>query len=296
MNKSQIYKPDDAFKRKARAHQFAFRDDVLNVCCDERNPQVVLSAEAAKQGLMFFDGYRDLISKRAGGFKGTALFANMLRSEHIPYNIFMPMETDQCASIKLFSNIIGIDIDQILDIKIEFAGNRSREEYLNDGTSFDAYISYIATDGNIGGIGVEVKYTEQGYRLGSKEKSDILDPNGRYFNITKASGYFYSGFNIECFIRDNDLRQIWRNHILGYAMINKNDIMYFHHIHLYPEGNVHFRDKALPAYRRLLTDKGSSSFIELTYEKLLGDMSLYFVSDLQKCWIDYLRNRYLVKE
>lgn len=252
MNKSRIYKPDDAFKSKARAHQFAFRDDVLNVCCDERNPQVVLSAEAAKQGLMFFEGYRDLICQRAGGFKGTALFANMLRSEHIPYNIFTPMETDQCASVKLFSNIIGIDI--------------------------------------------EVKYTEQGYRLGSKEKSDILNSNGKYLNITNASGYFHSEFNIECFVQDNDLRQIWRNHILGYAMINKNDIMYFHHIHLYPEGNVHFRDKALPTYRRLLTDKGSSSFIELTYEKLLSDMSLYFVSDLQKRWIDYLRDRYLVEE
>lgn len=295
MTKSRIYKQDDAFKGKARAHQFAFRDIVLNVSCDEKNPQVMLPSEAAKQGLMFFEGYRDLICQRAGGFKGTALFANMLRSEHIPYNIFTPMETDLFVAAKLFSSIIGIEIDRILDIKIEFAGDNSRDVYLNDGTSFDAYISYIAKDGNKGGIGVEVKYTEQGYRLGDKEKEDILDSNGRYNLISDLSGYFSESMSILRFVDDNDLRQIWRNHILGYAMVNNGDIVYFHHIHLYPEGNRHFGEKALPAYKSLLSNKGKFSFIGLTYEDLFDKMASFFVLDTHRSWIDYLRSRYLVE-
>lgn len=293
MIKGRICKSDDNFKRAARAHQFKFRDEILKVAYDAKNPEVMLPPEVAKEGLIFYEGYRTSI-KKTKEFNTTALFSNMLRSEHIPYNIFVPMKLDCLNTANLFNEIIGGGIARISDIEIEFAGKKERSEYLSDGTSFDAYVKYEANDGRTGAIGIEVKYTEGGYRLGKTEGEAIQKTDGAYKLKTEQSGYFYEGLDIKRFLTDNSLRQIWRNHILGYAMKSSDNIAYFHHMHLYPEGNTHFSKHALPKYKKLLTPKGKESFIDITYEKLFGLMRKYFVTDEQIRWIDYLQNRYIV--
>jgi hypothetical protein len=47
MIKGKTYRYDE-FKAKARVHQFAFRENELNDFYDEKNPQVILSPDAAK--------------------------------------------------------------------------------------------------------------------------------------------------------------------------------------------------------------------------------------------------------
>lgn len=219
----------------------------------------------------------------------------MLRSEHIPYNIFTPMEKDMRAATALFNEVIGGGISYIDNIHIEFAGQSAdRSEYLNDGTSFDTFIEYTSTEGYKGGIGIEVKYTENGYRIGVKEKEDIENPNGLYQQVSEESNYFISSLDIKSFIKANHLRQIWRNHILGYSMLKKGEIKRFHYIHLYPEGNRHFH-KAVPEYKQLLTEQGRNSFIDLTYESLFKLIDSHFKQGKQKEWLEYLRKRYIVK-
>ena len=294
MSKDKTYRYDDNFKAKARKHQFEFRENELNDFYDEKNPQVILTPEAAKKGLIFCDTYREFIRTKLKSFKATALCSNMLRSEHIPYNIFTPMEEDLDAAVSLFNEIIGGGMSSIEDIKIEFAGDADNNEYLNDGTSFDAFIKYKSTDGRDGGIGIEVKYTENGYRIGEKEKRDIEDLSSKYHQRTKESDYFVPSLDVLSFIKANHLRQIWRNHILGYAMLRRGDILHFHHIHLYPEGNAHFHKRAIPEYRQLLTEEGEHTFIALTFEELFALLSKYFTSPKQVEWQDYLRRRYIV--
>ena len=292
--RQKIYPQDDAFKRKARAHQFDYRDKVLGVTYDAKNPQVMLTPDAAKLGLNFYERYRDEIRKEMGQFDDNALCANMLRSEHIPYNVFTPMKLDLEQAAALFNRLIGGGITRITEVLIEFAGIDYRQHYLNDHTSFDAYIAYDATDGTKGGIGIEVKYTERGYPLGVQEGKNLKDQKHPYHTITRASGYLKDDCHIEDFAKQNHLRQIWRNHMLGYSMMNNGDIQRFHHIHFYPAGNTHFSEHALPEYRQLLTDKGAESFIELTYEALFDLMKQYFITNDQQAWIDYLEKRYLV--
>ena len=295
MIKGKTYRYDDEFKKKARAHQFAYRENVLNDFYDEKNPQVILSPDAAKQGLIFCETYRELIKSKVKSFKFSALFSNMLRSEHIPYNIFTPMEKDLDAAIVLFNEVIGGGISCINNIHIEFAGQSAdRSEYLNDGTSFDSFIEYTSIDGSIGGIGIEVKYTENGYRIGDKEKADIEKPDGAYKIISEESNYFISSLDTKSFIKANHLRQIWRNHILGYSMLKKGEIKRFHYIHLYPEGNRHFHKYAVPEYKQLLTEQGRNSFIDLTYESLFKLINSHFKRKEQKEWLEYLRKRYIV--
>lgn len=146
MIKGKTYRYDDEFKAKARAHQFAFRENELNDFYDEKNPQVILSPDAAKQGLIFCDTYRELIRSKVKSFKSSVLFSNMLRSEHIPYNIFTPMEEDINATAMLFNEIIGGGVSKINRILIEYAGTADKSEYLNDGTSFDTFIEYISAE------------------------------------------------------------------------------------------------------------------------------------------------------
>lgn len=55
------YRYDDEFKRWARALQFAYREDVLHDFNEYRAPQVLLSEENAKRGLIFYEGFCDLI-------------------------------------------------------------------------------------------------------------------------------------------------------------------------------------------------------------------------------------------
>ena len=130
MNKGKTYRYDDKFKAKARKHQFDFRENELNDSYDEKNPQVILTPGAAKKGLIFCDTYRDLIRNEIKSFSANALCSNMLRSEHIPYNIFTPMWEDRDAMVLLFNEIIGGGISAITKIKIEFAGNTDINEYL----------------------------------------------------------------------------------------------------------------------------------------------------------------------
>lgn len=294
MIKGKTYRYDDEFKAKARAHQFAFRENELNNFYDEKNPQVILSPDVAKQGLIFYETYRELIKSKVKSFKSSVLFSNMLRSEHIPYNIFTPMEEDLDATTTLFNEIIGGGISRITRILIEYAGSADKSEYLNDGTSFDTFVEYVSSDGSIGGIGIEVKYTENGYPIGAKERQDIENRDGLYHQMKQKSHWYIPTLDIISFIKANHLRQIWRNHILGYSMLCRGDIRHFHHIHLYPQGNKHFFEYAIPEYKSLLTNCGKTTFIDLTYESLFDMISKIFISDKQQDWLKYLRRRYMI--
>lgn len=294
MIRGKKYRYDDEFKAKARAHQFAFRENELNDFFDEKNPQVILSPDAAKQGLIFCDIYRELIKSKVKSFKYSVLFSNMLRSEHIPYNIFIPLEEDLDATVMLFNEIIGGGILKINHIRIEFAGDADKSEYLNDGTSFDTFIEYVSSDGSIGGIGIEVKYTENSSPIGVKEKQNIENLDGLYYQITKKSQWYNSTLDTRLFIKANHLRQIWRNHILGYSMLCRGDIQRFHHVHLYPQGNKYFHEYAIPEYKTLLTKCGKESFIDLTYESLFAMLSKYFRSYKHQEWLKYLQKRYII--
>ena len=64
------------------------------------------------------------------------------------------------------------DISSINKIWIEYPGKYNPSKYLHDKTSFDTFIDYTTTSGLRGGIGIEVKYTEVGYKIGKKEKDE----------------------------------------------------------------------------------------------------------------------------
>lgn len=289
------YKPDDKFKRWARALQFDYRENVLKDFNEYRAPQVLLKEDNAKRGLIFYEGFRDLILSKTGNV-ATPLTANMLRSEHIPYNLFTPLETMPEIATEVFSKMIGMPIKQVSAITIEYAGKGDKSLYLNDRTSFDTFVEYLTPDHRKGGIGIEVKYTENEYPLGDKEGKDIAGDNRLYADMTAQSGYYLPQLEISMFLTAHHLRQIWRNHILGYSMLHKGDIDFIHHVHIYPEHNEHFHNLALLEYRTLLTEKGKESFKTITYENYFDALDQYRDDEKVADWVKYLRKRYLGME
>lgn len=293
------------FKQAARSHQARFRESVLRV---EHGPHPhVLKEEDARKGLIFFEPFRKAIMEELEG-KGASgnrrMLANLLRSEHIPYNVFFPMREDLLGTARLFNEILGRDeIARINGIRIEFAPKPARR-YLDDRTAFDAYIPYTDRNGRPCGIGIEVKYTEKGYPLkaGSRESRRVVlagesgtglaDTNGAYRQATDRCGYYGSCPPYHA-LAGNDLRQMWRNHMLGASMVQRGDIFKFTGILLYPASNCHFSDKAIPRYQALLTKKGADSFVPLTYEALFPLIRKLVSVNRVEEWVDYLSERYL---
>ena len=75
----------------------------------------MLKSSDAQKGLVFFEGFREEIlaelkkpvPKTSSAPSGQML-TNLLRSEHIPYNIFFPMihDLNGCGIVDLSSNFI----------------------------------------------------------------------------------------------------------------------------------------------------------------------------------------------
>jgi hypothetical protein len=189
----------------------------------------------------------------------------MLRSEHIPFNLLAPLDCNRDAAVGVIARAFGIECAGIECIEIEYAPS-PKERYLGDMTAFDTYIGVRTASGERWGVGIEVKYTEQAYAIGKTERARVEDHDSPYWQTARAAG---------CFINPDDpifgtdaLRQIWRNHLLGLAMVARGDIDQFYSITLFPNGNTHFHH-VLPEYRALLKEEARGQVLGCTFETFI---------------------------
>ncbi len=245
------------------------------------------------QGLLF---WANIKNNRSVDFESKEL-KNMLRSEHIPYNLIYPLENLRNYNPELVAAFLehllnnAIKVDEVIQIKIAYEG-ANPEQLLNDQTSFDVYVEYLS-DGKKCGIGIEVKYTEQSspYRKLEKEKMFGLK-NSEYLALTHRCGYYMPNSIVK--LRKPKLKKLWRNHLLGIKMVELGEIQQFYSIHLFPEKNSYQADAA-KCYKNCLNEEFKNKFIPLTYEqfiaaaeKILG--ANQYISQVN--WIDYLKKRY----
>ena len=146
MNIGKQYQPDDAFKAVARRHQSKYRAKVLQVGFQGYGNRL---CDADAEGLLnYYDklNSREVLRHRYPKYSRMR-DADLLRSEHIPFNLLAPLDTNREAAIKIFSRAWNIDCSAINTIEMEFAPS-PKEKYLNDGTAFDTYIETTLKDGN----------------------------------------------------------------------------------------------------------------------------------------------------
>ena len=84
------YEHDDHFKAAARLHQSAYRAKVLKVGFDKYGNR--LTEWAGRALLNYYDGLgvREALRQRYPTYTKSR-DADMLRSEHIPFNLFAPL-------------------------------------------------------------------------------------------------------------------------------------------------------------------------------------------------------------
>jgi len=137
-----------------------------------------------------------------------------------------------------------------------------------------------------------MKYTEGPYEIGSTEKIQINKSDSKYNTVTQACQRFTNS-DVQQFV-GNDIRQIWRNHILGESMRLENELSDFYSITIFPKANNHL-ENALPRYKGLLRKENKNRVIGIhfcDYIAFLKRTKLY-KEEKYKEWIDYLDKRYL---
>lgn len=280
------YEKDDHFKVIARLHQSKYRAENLQVDYDEYGNR--LTEPDARALLNYYPklNIRAALRKRYPSYSKMR-DADMLRSEHIPFNLFAPLRENKVLAIDLVRKAFSVSCKSVEQVLFEYAP-QPKEFYLNDRTAFDVYIKYIDEYESISGIGVEVKYSETEYPIGITERKRVENEQSTYWQVTRASGQFIDPSNIV--LAADSLRQIWRNHLLGLAMIQQGDLHQFFSITLYPTGNTHF-EKVIPQYKATLNEKYRPYVRGCTYEKFIdlinGDEDILH-------WKKYLVDRYLV--
>lgn len=287
-----------SFKELAKRHQIKFREKVLRVGYD--GFETILTDEDAQKGLIFFDGFKitEYAQTRYPHFKmKQACFANMLRSEHIPFNFFVPLSRNTEFARGVLNKFMGGVINTITDLKIDYAPNPDKA--LMDNTSFDVYIEYRHASGGYGIIAFEVKYTERESRLmkDSKEAKEINQENSVYYSLTEKTGLYRKEKVPQ--LKNDKYRQVWKNHLLGESMTRKNHpgskYEYFTSIILYPYDNEHFRE-LVPEYKSFLHPGLEKSFIGITYEEFI-DAAAKLTDDKDFIrWAHYLKTRYIIGE
>jgi len=286
------------FKWRAKRHQIKFRENVLKVGYESF--ETILVDTDAQWGLIFFDGFRVLEAAqgRYPYFKmNKACFANMLRSEHIPFNFFVPLSKNLEYASAVLNRFMGGVINKIIEIRMEYAPDPAKA--LMDRISFDVFVEYKHASGDLGILGFEVKYTEKEYKMikGSKEDKEINDPDSAYNKLTNKIGLYRK--DIIPRLKTDEFRQVWRNQLLGESMTTNNHqdskYKYFTSIILYPEGNDHFRE-LIPAYKSLLNPGHDISFIGITYEEFIKTARELTEDAEFKRWLQYLEDRYIVQK
>tara|TARA_R110000868_G_scaffold387213_1_gene655730 strand:- start:73 stop:996 length:924 start_codon:yes stop_codon:yes gene_type:complete len=279
------------FLEKARLHQSKYRAFKLKVPSDRHGNY--LTEQDGSAGLNFYDDFDILeeVRKRYPKYS-RGLYANMLRSEHIGFNLFVPFKADLEFAKNVMNDLLSGQVQSVDKIEIEYAPAPA-DKYLNDKTSFDAYIEYTHKDGQKGIVGIEVKYTEHEYPLkaGSKQEADIKNKSSKYYDISDKCGLYKSG-NLDKLVSDQ-FRQVWRNQLLGESMVIEDKFNHFTSLTIFPKGNLHFIETS-KEYIEML-DNNDDRFVPVTYEDFLSTCEKHKPNDRFGKWLNYLDERYIVK-
>lgn len=298
-------------KKNAKLQQVDFKTNVLKLKKsgkhNDKEYKHILSKEDSENGYNFYcfktlewselqnwaDDNTGYIKKsKKVDFKGEGL-RNMLRSEHIPYNMFFPLAKINNSNPELIKRFLeklipNINISLVSKIRIEYASETDKNKLLNDNTSFDAYIEY--NDGNKKcGLGIELKYTEKSYPYGNTEEHNLFDVNSKYNQLAEKSNCFISKLYKLSKPELKTIKQLYRNHLLGLKLVDISYLENFNSVHIYPEGNI-YQKIACDKYANNLSAKGKESFNTITFERFVIEAKEIFGN---QNWIEYIEKRYL---
>ncbi len=216
----------------------------------------------------------------------------MLRSEHIPFNFFVPLhlslsENQEPVLSFLSALLQRNDLKKVTQFKVEWA---PKNKILDDNTSFDTYFELQTVTGKLG-VGIEVKYTEKSYPYGATEKDRLSSEESKYYKYWKDCACYEEGSYLK--LGSKNLKQFFRNHLLGMVMVENGLIDEFINVHLYPLGNF-YQHKESSEFKNFLIECKKHTFIPVTFENFISTGKNTLKEEQFKNWLSYLEDRYIV--
>jgi len=217
--------------------------------------------------------------------KSSYRYHNMLGSQAMCFNLFGPLIIGKKAT-RLIQLLPGFPQDaKVTKIIFEYAP--LKEKHLNDKTSHDAFIEYCYPDGKMGFIGVETKLSEPF----SQKEVQFTDRYARW--IKRGEWWWKPGAEQD--FSSKSFNQLWRNHLLIYAMLNQETPEYSegYCAVVYPLGDTDCED-AIKQYKNLLIPSGEKTLLVWplqTIAELWGEVLANDASYSQ--WFDDFQTRYL---
>jgi len=282
---------DNAFQRRARLLQALWREEHGLAIGEHRGRPLGsrLAMPAAKETLTNYltptvrRVVRDevLDPKRNSGklYGQPRIFNDLLSSQPLCFNLFGELQADPDLASRVFRRLTDGRIETVTAIAFEHSPGRSDANYTGDRSAFDVFVEYVARDGALGFVGIEVKYHE-----------DLSDPpaphRARYDEVAAEMGCFDS--KALDLLKKKPLQQIWRDHLLAGSLIR-------HEARGYEDGFFAFTHptdndccgRAVASYRACLKDEGS--FVAWTLERIVEAIQV----EGGAAWVDALHSRYL---
>jgi hypothetical protein len=278
-----------------RRHQSWYRAHVLQLPYGtgptERSTKpygnMLRQADAAR-GLNFitpqiYQAARRRVEQRAGVVEEFRLMHNMLSSQPLCFNLFAPLADLELAT-QLVRALPGLNARKALRVELEFTPG-VRNQYLDDGTAFDAYIVYEQTDSRRAFLGVEVKLTEPF----SQDKA-YDSPSYRRWMTGDRSPWRPDAAEQTAKLQHN---QFWRDHLLAVAHRDQPGSSF-------PNGRLmlvrHPEDRSCEriviAYSKLLRE-GDDTLIDMPLDRLITLWRTAASTEAQRSWLTALQERYV---
>ncbi|HYF52316.1 MAG TPA: hypothetical protein VEJ63_23110 [Planctomycetota bacterium] len=210
------------------------------------------------------------------------LFQNMLTSQTLCFNLFIPMLLDYGMATALWKPYIP-GIEAINEIKIEHSpGRLDCERGTGDKSAFDACLFYTHLDGKCGVVAIEVKWTEPFSKPAG-------DPLPRHIELQQKL-YNEDGWTKA---REMPTQQLWRTHLLA-ECLRTDKRPHITYLVLYAEADEDC-SKLLPGYRNCLALSSSETprFASVTLEDFVDRANKSALAPEHKTWLDKFHERYL---
>ena len=288
-------KPRSSFEARMRLHQCWYRSRVLKApygTGPEHHHTRLLGSMLSKpdgaRGRNFltptiFQVAKERIAEGGRSVAAFRLLHNMLSSMPMCFNLFGELASDSELARLLLDGLAGLDVGRIRRVRVEWAP-APLADYLNDGTSFDAFIDYFKRDGTRAFVGVETKLADT-FSSGSYDRSTYrrwMDgPNAPFLPgvVEKASESKYN--------------QLWRDHLLAIALRDNPDSPYQEGALMLVRHPDDGNGTGVSAGYRELLRPDEPTFIDMPLDRLVDKWAAHLESHPALAWLEKFALRYL---
>lgn len=294
------YSGDDPFTRRMRLHQSWWRAAVLRVECGvgphatSRNRYGnMLTERDGVRGLNFLTpAIAEFAVRRQQefprGIKRHRLLCNMLSSQPMCFNLFGPAALDEEVGCAIAAACCSkFQLHRCVRVIIEHEP-APRSAFLDDATSFDAFLELEDISGRLGFLAIETKLTEPF----SPTRYAIAEGSRYSYWLRHARSPWDATSSTE--LEAIDINQLFRNHALAVAAAHREDTPYsFGMLGVVRHPGDAACAAAVSRYRHLVRDDGLVPLIDLPLDAIVERLRPVISGTNWAAWLDAFEQRYV---